>query len=101
MAIFMNHEISKDDDPGQLAPEHSQVALSLTRLGLSFTTRDQSVQLSMFWHKLEQAAADLQPQFEAEGNGFIAANLIREAEEDHLPEIRSGKMARYFYMVRP
>ncbi len=101
MGIFMNHHIGTGDDPKGLAPEHSELAKALTRLGLPFTTEDYTRQIGQFWHRIGQAAADLRSQFETEGNGFIAASLIREAEEDYLPDVRAGRIARYLYEVRP
>jgi len=52
--------------------------------------------LARYW----KAAIDLRDDFEAEGNGFIAASLIKEAEEEFLPAIEAGKMTRYLYHVR-
>ena len=37
--------------------------------------------------------------FEAEGNGFIAASLIRESEDEYLPDIEASRIARYLYRV--
>ncbi len=42
----------------------------------------------------------MRDDFEAEGNGFIAASLIREAEEDFFPAIKAGTLTRYFHHVR-
>ncbi len=50
-----------------------------------------------------RCSLDLPPagdDFEAEGNGFIAANLIREAEADFLPAIAAGRLSRHLYHVR-
>ena len=42
----------------------------------------------------------MRDDFEAEGNGFIAASLIKEAEEEFLPAIKAGTLTRYLYHVR-
>ncbi len=100
MALFMNHHIEAGGDAGRLAPECTKLSKALTALGLSFETSDYTLQIGEFWHAIWQAATDLQQAFEAEGNGFIAASLIRESEEDYLPDVRAGRIARYLYVVR-
>jgi len=100
MGIFMNHHIGDRDDPAELEPQCTELSKALSRLGLSFQTSDYTVQVAEFWQRNWEAATDLQKEFEAEGNGFIAASLIREAEEDYLPDIKAGRIARYFYHVR-
>ena len=42
----------------------------------------------------------MRDDFEAEGSGFIAASLIKEAEEEFLPAIKAGTLTRYLYHVR-
>ncbi len=100
MGLFMNHHIGVGDDPAELAPQYTELSKALSRLGLSFETSDHTVQIGVFWPGIWEAATDLQKAFEAEGNGFIAANLIRESKEDYLPDIEAGRIARYLYHVR-
>ncbi len=100
MGIFFNHHIEEGEDPARLAPEFSELSEALSGLGLSFETRDYTTQIGEFWHRNWRAASDLRDTFEAEGNGFIAASLIRESEEEYLPDIEGNKMARYLYHVR-
>ncbi len=100
MGIFFNHHIEEGEDPGDLAPERSELSEALSNLGLSFETRDYTKQIGEFWHRNWRAATDLRGAFEAEGNGFIAASLIRESEEEYLPDIEAGRIARYLYHVR-
>ena len=59
-----------------------------------------TVQNAAFWHRNYNAAKDLQDEFDAEGNGFIAASLIREGDEDFMPFIETDKLVRYLYHVR-
>ena len=61
---------------------------------------DYTLQNAAFWDRIYQAAKDLREEFDAEGNGFIAANLIRESEEDFLPFIEAGTTVRFLYHVR-
>lgn len=100
MGLFMNHHIGDGEDPAGLAPERTPLSKALLALGLSFETRDHTTQIGAFWQRVWEAATALRETFEAEGNGFIAASLIRESEEEYLPDIRGGRIARYLYLVR-
>jgi SAM-dependent methyltransferase len=100
MGIFMNHHIGKGDDPAELEPQCTELSKALSRLGVSFKTSDYTLQIGEFWQKIWQAATDLQTEFESEGNGFIAASLIRESVEEYLPDIKAGRIARYLYHIR-
>lgn len=100
MGIFLNHQISEGDSSELLKAEHSKLSQVLSTLGLAAETFDYTKELGEFWRRLHLATTDLWDDFEAEGNGFIAANYIREAEEDHLLEINAGTIARYLYIVR-
>ena len=72
----------------------------LSKLGLTFNSYNYTVQNAAFWHRNYNAAKDLQDEFDAEGNGFIAASLIREGDEDFMPFIETDKLVRYLYHVR-
>ena len=61
---------------------------------------DYTVQHAAFWDRTYKAARDLKDEFEAEGNGFIPASLIRESEEVFLPTIKAGNVVRYLYHIR-
>ncbi len=100
MGIFLNHHISQGDSSELLKAKHSKLSQVLSTLGLAVETYDYTKELGEFWRRLHLATIDLRGAFEAEGNGFIAANYIREVEEDHLPEINAGTIARHLYIVR-
>ena len=100
MGIFMNYHIAEGEDPADLAPERTELSKTLSRLGVPFKTSDYTVRVGEFWQRNWQAATDLQKEFEAEGNGFIAASLIRESEEEYLPDVKAGRISRYLYHVR-
>lgn len=100
MAVVMTHSHEDGDDPGRVPPERTRFGKAAQRLGLSFETVDLTEHNYAFWKRNYQAALDLKPQFEAEGNGFIAASLIREAEEDFLPLFEQDKISRYLFHVR-
>ena len=99
MAIFMNHHCGPLGGAGALAPEMSSLGRAVAVLGLRARMLDFSANLGAFWERVYAAATDLKAQFEAEGNGFIAESLIRESEEDYLPDIHEGRVARYLYLI--
>lgn len=100
MGIFMNHHIGEQQPAENLKAGHSQLFKVLSALGLTFEAIDFTDAVGAFWHRVFAAASDLQETFEAEGNGFIAASLIRESKKDYLPDIKAGRIARYLYLVR-
>lgn len=100
MGIFMNHHIGEGEPAAGLAPEYSELFVALEDCGFAFEIHDYTVQIGEFWHRNWQAATALKEQFEAEGNGFIAASLIRESEDDYLPDVKAGRIVRYLYHVR-
>lgn len=99
MGVFMNHHIAENEPSSKLAPEHSELAQALSGLGIAFETTDYTRAVGEFWQRTADAAADLKDRFDLEGNGFIAASQIREAEEDYLPDVRANRIARYLYKV--
>ena len=99
MALFMNHHIIVDEPVAQLEASQSELGQALAELGLRARVLDFSANIGAFWERVYAAATALKPQFEAEGNGFIADNLIRESEEDYLPDIHEGRIARYLFLV--
>ena len=100
MGIFMLKNVPDGRKATEFSAEETPLGKSLSEIGLSFNAYDYTIQNDAFWHRTYQAAKDLQNEFEAEGNGFITASLIRESEEDFLPFIEEGTLARYLYHVR-
>jgi ubiquinone/menaquinone biosynthesis C-methylase UbiE len=100
MGIFMLKHIPDGRKATEYSAEETPLGKSLSEIGLSFNAHDYTIQNDAFWHRIYQAAKDLQDEFEAECNGFITASLIRESEEDFLPFIEKGTLARYLYHVR-
>ncbi len=100
MGIFMMQGPWDDDPPGIVEAGDTQLGRALSELNLTCDAHDYTAQNVAFWRRNWKAAVDLRDDFEAEGNGFIAAGLIKEAEEEFLPAIEAGKMTRYLYHVR-
>lgn len=100
MGLFMSEELEAGDPLESLEADKTSLARALAKLGLSYETFDYTAENAAFWHRIHEVAMALRDDFEAEGNGFIAANLIREAEEDFLPIIAAGRLSRHLYHVR-
>jgi hypothetical protein len=100
MGIFMSEELEDGDPLENLEADKTRLARALAKLGLSYEAYDYTVENAAFWRRLRDTATALRDDFEAEGNGFIAANLIREAEEDFLPTIAAGRLSRHLYHLR-
>lgn len=99
MALFMNHDVSAGSQAVELQSDNSWLGQSIASLGLSARVFDYTANLGAFWERVYAAALALRDEFEAEGNGFIADSLIRESEEDFLPQIHQGQYARYLYVI--
>ncbi len=91
---------SEGDPPEILEADNTRLAQALSKLNLRYHAYDYTAQNAEFWKRNKDAAADLRDDFEAEGNGFIATSLIREADEEFLPAIEAGTLTRYLYHVR-
>ncbi len=99
IGIFMAQERSEGDPPEILEADNTDLARALAGLGLAYEAEDYTARNAAFWGRVLEAATNLRDRFEAEGNGFIAASLIREAEE-FLPAFAAGTIARYLYHLR-
>lgn len=100
IGIFMLQGRRAGDPPEILEADNTRLAQALSKLNLRYRAYDYTARNTEFWKRNKQAATELRDDFEAEGNGFIAASLIREADEDFLPAIEAGTLRRYLYHVR-
>lgn len=100
MGFFMSEELGDGDPRENLEAGKTRLARALGTLGLSYEAVGYTAENAAFWHRLQQVATALHGDFEAEGNGFIAANYIREAEEDFLPLVEAGRLSRHLYHLR-
>ncbi len=101
IGIFMLQGRSEGDPPEILEADNTGLAQALSKLDLRYQAHDYTTRNAEFWKRNKEAASELRDDFEAEGNGFIAASPIREADEEFLPAIEAGTLARYLYHVRP
>ena len=100
IGIFMLQGLSEGDPPEILEADKTAPAQALSKLNLRYQAYDYTARNAEFWHRIREAATALHDDFEAEGNGFIAASLLREANNEFLPAIEAGTLARYLYHVR-
>jgi ubiquinone/menaquinone biosynthesis C-methylase UbiE len=100
MGIFMMQGPWDDDPPGTVAAGDTGLGRALSQLNLTYDAYDYTDRNIEFWRRNWKTVVELRDDFEAEGNGFIAAGLIKEAEEEFLPAIEVGKMTRYLYHLR-
>ena len=101
MGIFLNHHIAEGEPKEKLTARHSKLAKAAASVSLSLEAFNYTKEIGEFWRRNYAAATDLRDAFEAEGNGFIAESLIRESEEDYLPDLHTDRLARYLYLIRP
>ncbi len=99
MGIFMLKHVPEGRTADDYEANETPLGQTLVKLGLTFEAYNYTVQNAAFWHRIYNAAKALQDEFEAEGNGFIPASIIRESDEDFLPFIKAGTIVRYLYHV--
>lgn len=99
LGIFMEQARGEADPAEVLEAGTTDLARTLDTLGTAYQVHDYSARNAAFWRRIGRAATALRERFEAEGNGFIAESLMRQAEE-FLPQIEAGEITRYFYHVR-
>lgn len=100
IGVFMMGDVPEGRTADEFGADETWLGQSLAELDIKYDAYDYTIQHAAFWDRNYKAARDLKDEFEAEGNGFIAASLIRESEEDFLPIIKAGTVVRYLYHIR-
>ena len=100
IGIFLLQVLQEGEPPENLEADKTATARALSKLKLAYRAHDYTAHNAEFWRRAHEAATALRDDFEAEGNGFIPANWIREAEGEFLPAIEAGTLTRYLYHVR-
>jgi ubiquinone/menaquinone biosynthesis C-methylase UbiE len=98
--IFYEQKKEEHDPPEVLEAGGTELAQALNAVGLAYEATDYTARSAAFWQRVFEAARDLREAFEAEGNGFIAASLLQEADEDFLPGFAAGTITRHLYYLR-
>lgn len=96
----MLEELRDGDPPENLEAEKTAPAQALAKLALSYEVADYTASNAAFWRRVKDAATELREDFAAEGNAFICDNWLKEADNEFLPAIENGTVARYLYHVR-
>jgi len=103
MGIFMldsgDFMLESGDSSKPLKAGETRAGKPLNSLDLKWQAYDYTEKNAEFWRKMHVTVNELKSDFEAEGNGFIAAGLLKDAEEDFLPVIEKGTLVRYLYHV--
>lgn len=99
IGIFMMSDVEEGCTADEIKAGATWLGETLAELGIDYNAYDYTTQHAAFWERNYKAAMDLKDEFESEGNGFIAASLIRESEEEFLPAIESGTVVRYLYHI--
>ncbi len=100
IGIFIAQMLEEHDPRDVLEVANTPVASALSDLDMEFEAHDYTAMFRGFWPRAKAAAVALRDDFEAEGNGFICENWIREANEEYLPALSAGELRRYLYLVR-
>ncbi len=100
IGIFIAQTLEEGDPRDVLEITNTQVASALSDLGMDFEAHDYTSMFRGFWPRAKAAALALRHDFDAEGNGFICENWIREADDEYLPALSAGVLRRYLYLVR-
>lgn len=99
LGVFMNHHIGRDDPPDCLSVGHSDLAIALEDLGQPYESVDYTKEIGEFWKRFSDAAEDLLPEFEKEGNSKIAEGYIWESREEYMPDVEADRVARFLFLV--
>ncbi len=99
IGVFMLQSLGERESPEILEADKTAPAMAFSKLNLAYQVYDYTAQNTEFWLRAREAVVALHDDFEAEGNGFIAANWIREIE-DYLPANEAGTIARYLYVLQ-
>jgi ubiquinone/menaquinone biosynthesis C-methylase UbiE len=100
LGIFIAHTPDYGEGPDSMEPDGSWIAVSLSRLGLEYDVYDFTESFLGFWPRMKKVAVELYDDFVAEGNEFIYAALLKDADDDYLLRGEAGELRRYLYIAR-
>jgi cyclopropane fatty-acyl-phospholipid synthase-like methyltransferase len=100
MGILFTTHVSPDEHKEKLEPEKTSLARALSSNDLDFQTWDYTDDEKGVWERQLQAAEELKPAFEEEGNLLMYQQRVREANMV-LEYCRTGRSSRYLYCAHP
>lgn len=75
------------------------MASALSEMNLRYQVYDYTKTFRYFWPRMKQVVQELRDDFSDEGNEFICAALLKDADEEYIPAGESGELRRYLYIV--
>jgi hypothetical protein len=75
------------------------VADALQNLDIKYEGYDYTDEFRDWWPRIKEHALALRPEYEREGNAFIADVYIKEADTEFLPAIEAGDIRKYMYIA--
>lgn len=99
LGIFIAVTLEDCNEPRELDADATWVALALSDSKLKYQVYDYTTSFLSFWPRMKQAAQTLRNDFAAEGNDFICAALLKDADEEYIPAGERNELRRYLYIV--
>jgi ubiquinone/menaquinone biosynthesis C-methylase UbiE len=98
MGLFFSEWRKPQDPVEQLAAEQTKLARALQANGLAFTAHALTESDLQFWERSQAVLAEMQAEFEAEGNKDLCESRLGEGS-GVLAMVKEGRMKRYLYHV--
>ena len=83
----------------ELEMDGTFVADALKNLDIKYEGYDYTDEFRDWWPRIKENALALRPEYEREGNAFIADVYIKEADTEFLPAIEAGDIRKYMYIA--
>lgn len=98
MGIMYTTHVSTEEPSQKLEPGNTPLAKALRSCNLDFQTWEYTEDETGMWERQVQAAGELRPAFEAEGNLMICQDRVQEANF-WLEFCHTGRSSRYLYLA--
>ena len=98
MGVFYSTWQEAEQPREALKPKHTLFYRAVDSLGLDCQSWDFTRQEVIHWTRKYETALEMEAAFEAEGQQWLRERRLEEAA-DHIPHVRAGRVARYFYKV--
>ena len=98
MEVFYSRWAGETEPQDELDSDQNRFALALRRVGIAYKTWDFTQQEREHWQRKLHVVAQLQTEFEAEGNDFLYQRRFIEAQS-HQEFIDAGRVRRWLYRI--
>lgn len=99
IAVAIAQTLEDGEGADSLDATNTEIGRAFERLQVTYDVIDQTEAFRNHWPRMKAAIVDLRADFEAEGNGFIADAIEREADDEYLPATRDEEVRRYLYLA--